>query len=113
MIFLIVILLGLIIGFLYARYFPVWGVPCMNEPSSSINCLTVVDVRDYTQSYKDSDHESVHIPVGYLKRYFYEIPGGEVHIIASDSLERNISIRFFRRRGFNVTGYTLTDCACG
>lgn len=112
MIFLIIILLALIIGFIYKRYFPILGVRCSHHPSNHPNAITVVDVRDYNQSYNDSIEDSVNIPVGYLKRYFHEIPNLNIHIIASNSLEKNMSIRFFRKRGFKVVSYTLTECNC-
>ncbi|WP_228409582.1 rhodanese-like domain-containing protein [Radiobacillus deserti] len=72
----------------------------------------MVDIRDYNVSSNDVIHGSISIPLAYLKRHHHEIPKEEVHVIASDKIERNLGVRVLRSKGFKVIGYTLTDCGC-
>lgn len=109
------VVLGIIfigIGFFFLRYLPVWGVYCKSLLDIDENDISVLDVRDYNQSYKDSHALTINIPVAYLKRYFHEIPNKKIHIVASNELEKNISIRILRKKGFFVESYSLTNCDC-
>jgi hypothetical protein len=112
MMILISAFLTLVLVSLYIRYFPVWGVHCLHRKNLNGCSITIVDVRDYNQSYHDPVNNAINIPIAYMKRYYNEISGGKIHIVASDHLEKNISIRFLRRKGYNVVGYTLTNCKC-
>ncbi|WP_449619866.1 hypothetical protein [Robertmurraya sp. Marseille-Q9965] len=103
---------GLVIVFIFLRNLPVFGVRCIHLFDIDENDLTVLDVRDYNQAYKDSIHSTINIPVAYLNRYFHEIPGKQVHVLAANPLEKNISIRFLRKKGYHVKSYSLTDCQC-
>lgn len=107
-----ILLFTTLLGFLYKRYFPVCGVHCINEPILINEDVKIIDVRDYNESYKDKSKESIHIPIAYLKRYVKEIPNSKLHIIASNPLEKNISVRFLRKQGYQIIGYTLKDCDC-
>jgi len=109
MIFFIIALI-IIIVLTYYRYFPVRGVQCFNTLKVNDDSIQIVDVRDYNQSYKDPVLKAMNIPVGYMKRYYQEISSVKIFVVASDNLEKNISIRFLRKKGFQVTGYMLTDC---
>jgi rhodanese-related sulfurtransferase len=107
------IMLCVAIGIGFFRYLPVLGVHCTKTLDvEKENNLAIVDVRDYNQSYKDSISTSVNIPVAYLNRYFHEIPSKHIHVVASTPLEKNISIRFLRKKGYHVKSYTLTECDC-
>ena len=112
MVLLIIILLSIITVFLYMRYVPVRGVQCMNSLNPDDESIKIVDVRDYNQSYKNPIRKSVNIPVAYMKRNYQEISNPIIHIIASNQLEKNISIRFLRRKGFKINGYSFTSCKC-
>ncbi|GIN60951.1 hypothetical protein J27TS8_09440 [Robertmurraya siralis] len=109
-IFILIVCIVLVLN-LY-RYLPVWGVRCLQMLEIDENSTTIVDVRDYNQSYKDVTQAAINIPVAYLNRYFHEIPGKQIHVVAATSLEKNISIRFLRKKGYAVKSYTLTDCQC-
>ncbi|MDF0728634.1 hypothetical protein PY093_18520 [Cytobacillus sp. S13-E01] len=111
MILFIIILLA-IIGFIYQRYFPVWGVQCTNSINHNTGLINILDVRDYNETYKDPIQVAINIPLGYLRRYYGEIDSHRIHVVAANHLEKNISIRFLRRKGFKVMSYTLTDCEC-
>ncbi len=111
MIIMLSLLLLIIIYIMYRRYFPVLGVKCRTTTPNE-HSIEVVDVRDYNQSYKSPIEGSVNIPIAYLPRYFHEISNKEIHVVASNDLDKNMSIRFFRKKGYNVMGYTLTDCKC-
>ena len=106
------ILLAISFGILYIRYIPVRGVRCLHTSNLIVDSIQIVDVRDYNQSYKDPTPEAINIPVAYMKRNYHEIPRLNIHVIASDHLEKNISIRYLRKKGFAVTGYTVNDCNC-
>lgn len=105
------LIVGLVIVFMFLRYLPVLGVRCIQLFELDEKDVIVVDVRDYNQAYKDSFH-SINIPVAYLNRYFHEIPDKQIHVVATNQLEKNISIRFLRKKGYHVKSYTLTDCQC-
>ncbi|WP_200801605.1 hypothetical protein [Bacillus sinesaloumensis] len=94
---------------LYKRYFPVVGIRCEDALKVNLMDIEVIDVRDYNISYKDVIEKSINIPVAYLDRYCYEIPDKKVHIVASSRLDKNVAIRILRRKGFQVTGYTVSD----
>jgi rhodanese-related sulfurtransferase len=111
MISIFIILLLIIIGFLYIRYMPVTGVEC-SDIMSDADSVKILDVRDYNVSYKDPILHSINIPIGYMKRYYHEINHRNIYIVASNQLEKNMSIRFLRKKGYKVLGYTLTDCGC-
>lgn len=96
-IFILIVCIVLVLN-LY-RYLPVWGVRCLQMLEIDENSTTIVDVRDYNQSYKDVTQAAINIPVAYLNRYFHEIPGKQIHVVAATSLEKNISIRFLRKKG--------------
>jgi len=109
MLVLIAALLAIISVPIYTRYFPVRGIEYVSLLDIDEGSVKLVDVRDYNQSYKDSIQGAINIPVAYFKRNFGEIPGQEIHIIVSSHVEKNISTRFLRRKGFKVTSYTLID----
>lgn len=93
------------------RYIPVRGVKCKDE-STIPETVIHLDVRDYNVAAKDSIPNTVNIPVVYLNRYFQEIESKKVFVYAEDNLEKNVSIRFLRKKGFDVVGYKLTNCKC-
>ncbi|WP_051428344.1 hypothetical protein [Bacillus sp. J33] len=112
MLVMITALLVVIFVPIYTRYFPVHGVKCLNLQDIDKRAKNLVDVRDFNQSYKDSIQGSINIPVAYFKRSYREIPSGDIHIVASSRLDKNISVRFLRGKGLNVIGYTITECNC-
>ncbi len=93
----------------YKRYTPVVGVQSADVNSLDKESVKVVDVRDYNESYKDPVVEAVNMPIAYMKRNYHEIAGKNIHVVAADELEKNMSIRFFRKRGIHVTSYTLMN----
>ncbi|WP_174733483.1 sulfurtransferase [Mesobacillus harenae] len=102
-----------IVFLLYKRYVPVLGVPCKDIREEKLEYIDIIlDIRDYNISSKTPVEGALTIPTAYLARYFKEIPGREIYIVASDHLEKNMGIRLLRKRGFKVMGYTLTDCGC-
>ncbi|NPC93752.1 hypothetical protein HOO54_16295 [Bacillus sp. WMMC1349] len=107
MILFMIVIQILIFEFIYNRYIPVRGVQCIKTLNAD---AIIVDVRDYNQSYKDPFRTAINIPIAYLKRNYHEISSSKVYVVASDNLEKNMSIRFLRKKGFEVLGYTLTDC---
>ncbi|WP_010284838.1 rhodanese-like domain-containing protein [Bacillus timonensis] len=104
---LFLLLILFIVWELYKRYFPVVGIHCDDELNINLMDIEIIDVRDYNISYKDVIDKSINIPVAYLERYCYEIPDKKVHVVASTRLEKNVAIRILRRKGFQVTGYTV------
>ncbi|WP_162632558.1 sulfurtransferase [Paraliobacillus zengyii] len=111
---ILVVFLLVIIGYmLYARYYPVKGVPCMDEKESKgKNASITLDIRDYNTSSKESLNDSIFIPIAYLKRYHHEIPSKYIYLIASDKIEKNLGIRLLSQRGYQVIGYKLANCNC-
>ncbi|WP_231735338.1 rhodanese-like domain-containing protein [Gracilibacillus massiliensis] len=72
----------------------------------------ILDIRDYQKAAKDKVDGAIVIPVPYLRRYYSEISSQSIYVIASNHLEKNLAIRFLKNKGFDVIGYTLTDCQC-
>ncbi|MDZ5471265.1 hypothetical protein SM124_05850 [Bacillus sp. 31A1R] len=110
MIAILTILVSIVVWLLYKRYVPVRGVPCIQSFNHDI--ITIVDVRDYNESSNSNIPGAINIPVAYLDRYYNEINNKKIYIVAADHLEKNVSIRSLRKRGFSVMGYTLTECTC-
>ncbi|WP_069203047.1 sulfurtransferase [Bacillus testis] len=111
----IFIFIGLAILFLlYSRYMPVAGVRCkslkaiMQEPAK-----VVVDLRDYNVSSRSPLNGTINIPVAYIKRHYHDIPNKQVHVVATDRIEKNMGIRLLRKEGIQVVSYSLEGCPCG
>lgn len=94
---------------LYKRYAPV-SVPCVKEQDKQP--MVVVDLRDYNVADKMPTRNAIHIPIAYIQRHYHEIPSKEVHVIAQSQIEKNIGVRLLRKKGINVTSYTMSNCSC-
>jgi rhodanese-related sulfurtransferase len=92
---------------LYKRYFPVLGVEKINWTDLNLETMKVIDVRDYNDSSNNPIKGAVNIPFGYLHRYYKELTNGSFYVVVSNTLEKNMSIRFLRSKGFKVAGYFL------
>jgi rhodanese-related sulfurtransferase len=93
----------------YKRYFPVFGVHCINLNDLDLDKIKVIDLRDYNESYKNPIKGVLNIPIAYLKRNLKEIQKRELHLIVSSHLEKNIGIRCLRKKGYCVVGYTIVN----
>jgi rhodanese-related sulfurtransferase len=71
--------------------------------------IKIIDLRDYNESDKNPIEGELNIPIAYLKRNFREIPKRELHLIVSSILEKNMGIRFLRKKGFCVVGYSIVN----
>ena len=111
MLLLIIIAISMIIA-LYNRYVPVSGVPQLNETPTMKDSIQILDVRDYNQSFNAPVPQAINLPVAYLKRNWNELSGPRIHVVASTELEKNMSIRLLRRKGYQIAGYTLTEKQC-
>ncbi len=110
---IVAILIAIVIGYvLYKRYVPIKGVPCVEFNKENNRGKITLDIRDYQEVAKDEITDAIVIPVPYLRRYYTEIPSGSIYVVASTHLEKNLAIRFLKNKGFNVIGYTLTECKC-
>ena len=69
----------------------------------------IIDLRDYNVSSESPIDGAMNIPIAYLNRSIREIPNEELHVIASDQLEKNIGIRYLRQKGYQVVGYTIVE----
>ncbi len=93
----------------YRRYFPVFGIHCFNLKDNDLGKIKIIDLRDYNESDKNPINGALNMPIAYLKRNFKEIPKRELHLIVSSPLEKNIGIRFLRKKGFCVVGYSIVN----
>lgn len=105
---LFILAIIVILFIFYTRYFPISGVPLLHFKDIEWDKVVVVDLRDYNVSYKHPVNGAINIPVAYLKRHYHEIPNKVVHVVVSSSIEKNIGIRFLRKKGFRVSGYTIS-----
>ncbi|RST75077.1 sulfurtransferase [Siminovitchia acidinfaciens] len=92
--------------FIYRRYIPVAGIEPVGEKPEN---KTVIDLRDFNESYKTPITGALNIPVAYLKRYHQEIPRDNLHIIASNKVEKNMGARVLREKGFHVCSYSIPE----
>jgi hypothetical protein len=106
---LLIIIVAPIITALYKRYIPVAGVKQFNDVPVEAEFIQIVDVRDYNQSFRNPIPQAVNLPVAYMNRNWHELYGIRVHVIASTKLEKNMSIRLLKRKGYKVEGFTLTE----
>ncbi|HWO75194.1 MAG TPA: hypothetical protein VNM69_04645 [Bacillus sp. (in: firmicutes)] len=112
MIYILIVLISFICLKFYNRYVPIYGVKCSSTQEVNESTTQIIDVRDYNQAYKDPVHGSINIPIAYLKRYHHQLKKHKLFIVASSPLEKNLSIRYLKRRGYKILGYRLTDCKC-
>lgn len=106
--------IGLTIVFvriLFRRYFPILSVPCIsNFKDVKRGNGVILDSRDYNECSRESIPGSIQIPYAYLARYYHEIPNEPIHLIVTNTLDRNLSIRFLKKKGFHIQSYSLTRC---
>jgi rhodanese-related sulfurtransferase len=109
---LLLTIIIIIISFsIYQRYVPVNGVQCHPEipPSAKAVSIEILDVREYNLSYSKPIPGALNLPIAYLKRHRHELSGKTIYLVASSKVEKNLSIRWLRRNGYSVSGFTLTD----
>ncbi|MFT4413396.1 hypothetical protein [Bacillus sp. UMB0728] len=108
------ILLGIpiLIG-LYNRYIPVLRMSYLEiSDISKDSSRIIIDIRDYNVTYKQPIKGAINIPVGYLNRYYEDIPYQTIHLISSNALEKNVGTRILRKKGFKVVSYSLFEEIC-
>ena len=105
-------LAGLWVGYhLYARFFPVSGVKCVNKTELK-NKTYIVDLRDYSDSAKEVVVGAIALPIAYIKRHHHGLPERDIYVVASDRIEKNIGIRLLQQSGHRVSGYSIIDDPC-
>jgi rhodanese-related sulfurtransferase len=102
----VVILLGLLT---LRGYVPVLGLNNSKWSELNKDSISIIDLRDYNDSYKNPISTAINLPIAYLNRYYKDIPNGELHVIVANHFEKNIGIRFLRKKGFRVVGYSIVD----
>lgn len=101
----------IVVRMMYTRHYPIYGIPCIQNIDQIQNRdMIILDIRDYNTNHLISS--DLHIPVAYLKRFYKEIPDQPVHIIAENTLDRNVGVRFLQKKGVFVKSYSLTTCDC-
>ncbi|MCA0971288.1 sulfurtransferase [Halobacillus litoralis] len=91
--------------FLY-RYMPVLGVKPLDIDEWTED-VVLLDARDYQTSSRDRVEGAYCIPLSYLNRHYQDLPDQEIVLIVRDQVEKNLSTRLLRKKGFHVVGYTL------
>ncbi|MCL6573725.1 MAG: sulfurtransferase [Bacillus sp. (in: Bacteria)] len=94
--------------FLYNRYFPVVGISALQSIDIHSDSV-LLDLRDYQTTAKEQIPDAINIPYAYLNRYYLEIPNKKLLIIATDSIEKNLAIRFLKKRKFVILGFIICD----
>jgi rhodanese-related sulfurtransferase len=114
LILIILLILSGILFVIYERAVPVNGVPSVDIESQKLRAeIVLLDVRDYQLAAKYPVEGAFHLPFAYIKRHFRDISSNQVVIVASDQLLLNLSVRFLKRRGFNVIGSYITSHQVG
>lgn len=96
-----VVLIGM---FIYKRYIPVIDIPLISEFKSTTDTL-LLDVRDYQTTWKEPIEGAMNIPYAYLNRFYKEIPHANIIIVASDPVEKNLTLRFLKKKGYQISGF--------
>lgn len=110
-IWLLLLVLGILLLAVYRRYYPVGRIRCIQSANVPKH-LIKVDLRAYNEVSQDGLKGTLNIPLAYLKRHVFLIPRQSLHVIAKDSVEKNLGIRWLRRYGYNVQSYSLAVCRC-
>lgn len=108
----IIFLIIWVVLFLYKRYVPILGIKkiqSIDDLNFRVKDLVLVDTRDYQTSYKNPVNHAICLPLPYLYRHHNEIEGEQVILIVTNRLEKNLSIRILRRKGFNIKGYYIPN----
>ncbi|WNF38701.1 hypothetical protein RJD24_09875 [Bacillaceae bacterium IKA-2] len=107
--YMIILSIGALVGsyFLYKNFFPVFE-NCIDPYNIECNEGTMmVDLRDYQSSDKYPIKGAVVLPFAYLKRYHDDLKGKKLYIVAPGLVDRNLSIRFLKNKGYEVIGYSI------
>lgn len=101
------------IRILFRRHFPIFGIPSiLNLSHLNHHNGVMLDTRNYNDNSYDRVPGSIQIPYAYLARYYHEIPKEPIHLIVNNTLDRNLSVRFLREKGFEIKRYTLPQGTC-
>ncbi|RIW34721.1 hypothetical protein D3H55_09425 [Bacillus salacetis] len=106
---LLIIIAASLLTALYKRYIPVAGVKQYDAAPAETDSIQILDVRDYNQSSHNPIPQALNLPVAYMNRNWHELSGIRIHVVASTKLEKNMSIRILKRKGYEVAGFTLTE----
>lgn len=107
MFYIVISLLVWMLGILVKRYIPVLNVAYISLEQVRKMESVVVDVRNYTESHSDNTSRIMCILYAYLKRYYHEIPNKPLHLIVHNKVDRNLSVRFLRKKGFHIQSYSI------
>ena len=102
------LIVGVILIFAYNRYLPVYGVSSVQSINRNEDAV-LLDLRDYQTTSKEPIPGSINIPYAYLKRYNKEIPHKPLIIVASDSIEKNLAIRFLIKKRYKISRYLILN----
>jgi rhodanese-related sulfurtransferase len=72
--------------------------------------ILLLDLRDYNEAAKMPVNGAYNLPLAYLKRHYGTIQHKDIVIMAPDLVSKNMGARFLKRKGFNILGYSLTEC---
>lgn len=105
-----VIISIIIIRSLYYRYVPTSKVKERDiNQTIEKNEATILDIRDFNVSYRDPISNAVNIPFSYLNRYHHELGSNPIVIISPDTVGKNMSTRFLKRKGYSVIGFHIKE----
>ncbi|MEY8350079.1 sulfurtransferase [Bacillus cereus] len=104
-----ILMVVILVGNVLKRYAPVLHVSCISINKVIKNEeIVVLDVRNYNESSYNNIPKVICIPYAYLKRYYHEIPDQPIHLIVRNKVERNLSTRFLRKKGFCIQSYSVS-----
>ncbi|MGE7908207.1 rhodanese-like domain-containing protein [Lysinibacillus xylanilyticus] len=97
----------LICRLFYIRYFPAINVKYLNKRIiGDDKSFIIIDVREYNAPSYRLNHETIHLPLAYVHRHYFEIDSKkEVVLIVSDQITKNMAARLLKNKGFKVKGY--------
>lgn len=89
---------------MYKRYIPIVDTPLISEFTPTTDTV-LLDLRDYQTTFKKPIEGAMNIPYAYLNRYYKEIPRGNIIIVATDTVEKNLAIRLLKNKGYQISGF--------
>ncbi|WP_184662796.1 hypothetical protein [Texcoconibacillus texcoconensis] len=104
-----VVMMFLLVSYvIYQHYVPV-KVKQQSLSLSNDDEAVILDLRSYQDAAKEPFEDACNIPYPYIKRHYHQLPSRHLYVIAPDWVSKNVSIRFLKRKGLNVKGYSIMN----
>lgn len=94
--------------FIYKRYIPIVNIPRIFDLKRTTDSV-LLDVRDYQTTFKEPVEGAINIPYAYLNRFYKDIPQVNIIVVATDTVEKNLAVRFLKKKGYQISGFMYEE----